>query len=110
MKAWALSGKMGSLTILCGNRSTSLECPDLGVAALPDSPDAVDHAVVQPEDWVTRAGVLVRHHPTYPKVASGVRALEGLEFEVEGCDVREALDDVDDVGRLGVVGPLGREV
>lgn len=95
---------------MCGNRPTSLECPDLGVVTLPHGPDAVDHTVVQPEDRITRAGVLISHHTTYPKVTSSVRALEGFQLKVKGRDICGTRDEVDNIGRFAIIVPLSREV
>lgn len=66
------------------------------VGVLPDAEVAVDHAVVEPEDWVTGGSIHIAHDTADTVVAVGVSTLFGALGEV--LVVLQLLAAVDDVG------------
>lgn len=83
-----------------------------GVVVLPDAEVAVDHTVVQPEDWVAGRGIYVAHDATDAVMAVGVRTLLSAPGKVLVVVQRPAaVDDVGvGVGRVGGIAVAGEAV
>ena len=105
-------GMVRQLTVERRACPSNLICPLRGVLCLPDSPDTIEHRVVEIEGRIARAGEGIIGESSNSKVTSGVK--DRLRLGISSPSVRRLLEAVDivafqeelDVALLGLFAPL----